>query len=87
MQAQTLRVGEKATLRKAFFRSGHGVIYGGMVSDSVYSLVFTFSFSHQAMAFNLYFPESQRDLTYQDWRITILDVRPDYISLKVDKAR
>jgi len=86
MQTQTLRVGEKATLRTAFFRAGHGVIYAGMVSDSVYSLVFTYSAGHQAMAFNLFFSESQRDLTFQDWRLTILDLRPDYISLRIDKA-
>jgi hypothetical protein len=39
------------------------IIYAGMVSDEVYSIVQKKSSGHQGYAWNLYFPKSRREIT------------------------
>lgn len=80
-----LKIGEQAQLKSNFFTAGHGLMYAGMPSESVYSLAFIFSHGYQAMAANMYIPTSQRELTYQGYRIVVQDVRPDHIRIQVNK--
>ena len=74
-----LAVGESATIKKVFMTSTTSVIYAGMVSKSVFSLVVTHSVGHQSMAHNLYFPVTQTRIPVKKGELHILSVSPDNI--------
>ncbi len=86
MREHLLKIGEEAYLRKSAFRASHAIVYTGMPSESIYSLGVIFSFGYQAMSFNLFMPVSQREIRYKKWQIEVLEVRPDHIRLRIEKA-
>ncbi len=86
MREYTLQIGEQAHLRKAAFRASYAVVYAGMLSADIFSPGITYNYGYQASGFNLFVPNDQREVRYMQWRITILDVRPDQIRMRIEKA-
>jgi hypothetical protein len=84
MKEFQLKIGEQADLRKGILRASHAVVYAGMPSEQVYSLAFTYFFGNQALGVNLFVPKTQKEVTYKEWRIVVLEVRPDRIRLRIE---
>jgi len=53
----TLRLGENVKVRPAVFKSSESVIYSGKLSENIYSIVVTWTFGYNSMAYNLFFPK------------------------------
>jgi hypothetical protein len=68
-----LQIGESHMLKRSFMTST-GIIYGGMVNESVYSIVVTFSSGHNSLAYNLYIPVTQKTLAIAKREITVYSV-------------
>lgn len=79
-----LKVGESAKLKKGFFTT-YSLVYAGMLSDYVFSLVLTWSAGHNSAAFNLYLEKSQREINILGGRMTILDVNRGEIRFQFQK--
>jgi hypothetical protein len=74
-----LAVGEDFHLRSG---KDH-IIYAGMPSDSVYSVVQKKSSGYQGYAWNLYYPKRQQDITIDGVSIYVERVTPEEIELRV----
>jgi hypothetical protein len=83
MKEIRLKIGESAILRNKFLGSKFSVAYGGMPSESVFSLVMGYTYCHNSMAFNLYFPINQRDVTLGNARLSIRQVTQDELIFDV----
>ncbi|MCP4582758.1 MAG: hypothetical protein GY839_14200 [candidate division Zixibacteria bacterium] len=80
----TLKVGKSIDLKKNIFSSSIKMYYAGMTSDSVYSLVYSYSSGNRMMAFNLYFPKSRTELDIDKNHLRVLGVSPEEISFQLD---
>lgn len=58
----TLQLGESAKVRTGIFKSSVSIVYSGMVSENIYTIAVTWSFGHNSMAYNLFFPKRQREI-------------------------
>ena len=74
-----LAVGESAHLR----RGKDHILYAGMPSENVYSIVQKKAFSYQGFAWNLYFPKKRQEITIDGVRIFVENVTPDEIRLRI----
>ena len=59
------------------------IIYAGMPSDDVYSIVQKKANGYQGYAWNLFFPKKQQDITIDGVRLYVEKVSPDEIQLRV----
>jgi len=59
------------------------IIYAGMLSENVYSIVQRKANGYQGFAWNLFFPKSKSELTIDGVDIQIENVTPDEIRLRV----
>jgi hypothetical protein len=59
------------------------IIYAGMTSENVYSIVQTKELFHLGYAWNLYFPKSTVSLRLDGVNIAIEDVDPSQVRLRV----
>ena len=82
---QRLKINEKFRTRRGAFRTTEDIVYAGMISDDVYSVVLTFSLGHNSWAYNLYLPVSQRELKLWDVRLVVLQVTPTEIHFRVER--
>jgi hypothetical protein len=74
-----LRLGESAKVRPGVFRSSNSIIYAGMISDTVYSIVITWSYGHNSMAYNLYVPKHHKEILTSKGRIQVESVSTEEI--------
>jgi hypothetical protein len=68
-----LKVGESAKLKRGWITT-YSLVYAGMLSDYVFSIVLTWTAGHNSAAFNLYLEKGQSEIDILDGRMTILDV-------------
>lgn len=59
------------------------IIYAGMPSDSVYSVVQKKSNGHQGFSWNLYFPRRRQDITVDGVNLFVERVTPEEIELRI----
>ena len=71
----TLRLGEHAKVRPAVFKSSESVIYSGKLSENIYSIVVSWTFGYNSMAYNLFFSKQQKEIFTIKGRLEI-----DYVS-------
>jgi hypothetical protein len=83
MKEIRLKIGESAILRNKFLGSKFSVAYGGMPSESVFSLILCHTYCHNSLAFNLYFPSNQRDIALGNARVSIRQVTPEELVFDV----
>jgi len=75
-----LSVGEDCHLR----RGKDHIIYAGMPSDNVYSIVQKKEgFPYQGFAWNLFYPKRQQDITIDGVNIFVENVTPEEIRLRI----
>jgi hypothetical protein len=79
-----LKVGESATVKRGFIKS-YVLVYAGMLSDHVFSIVVTWSAGHNSAGYNLYIGKGQREINLLDGRLTILDVNKSEIRFQYQK--
>ena len=75
MNEYTLRLGESAKVKPGFFKSTESIIYSGMASENIYSIVVTWTFGYNSMAYNLFFPKNQKEIRTPKGRLEV-----DYVS-------
>jgi hypothetical protein len=74
-----LAVGEDFHLRQG---KDH-IIYAGMPSEDVYSIVQKRASGYQGYSWNLYFPRRQQEITIDGIKIFVESVAPQEISLRI----
>lgn len=79
-----LKVGDSAKLKKGWITT-YSLVYAGMLSDYIYSLVLTWSAGHNSAAFNLYLEKGQSEIEMLGGRITVLDVNRREIRFQFHK--
>lgn len=75
-----LSIGEGFHLR----RGKDHVVYAGMPSENVYSIVQKKSSGYQGFAWNLFFPKRRQEIIIDGVNLFIEDVTPEEISLRVE---
>jgi len=75
-----LSIGESFHLR----RGKDHVVYAGMPSENVYSIVQKKSSGYQGFAWNLFFPKRRLEIIIDGVNLFIENVTPEEISLRVE---
>ena len=75
----SLAIGEEFHLKRGKDR----IIYAGMLSEEIYSIVQKKSSGYQGYAWNLFYSKRHRDITIDGVRIYIDNVTPDEITLRL----
>ena len=77
-----LKIGDQLRLRDKLTGSTE-IAYAGMPNDQVFSLLIKdMRFFFTNLGGNLYFPAKKGTITFADYQCEVLDVQPDYITLK-----
>jgi hypothetical protein len=74
-----LAVGEEYHLKQGKDR----IVYGGMPSEEVYSIVQKKASGYQGYAWSLFFSRKQRDITVDGVRLYVERITPEEIQLRV----
>ena len=56
-----LKIGETAKVRPTYFKSAESIVYAGMLNDLTYSIVVTWTFGYNSMAYNLYLQKDKKE--------------------------
>lgn len=79
-----LKVGESAKIKRGFITT-YSLVYAGMLSDYVFSIVVTWTAGHNSAGYNLYMEKGQREIGLLGGRLTILDVSKSEIRFQFQK--
>ena len=75
-----LSVGQNFHLRRGKDR----IVYAGMPSDNVYSIVqMKWEFLYRGYAWNLFFPKRQQDITIDGVKLFVESATPDEITFRM----
>ena len=66
-----LKIGETAKVKPAFFKSAESIVYAGMINDSTYSVVVTWTFGYNSMGYNLYISKHTKEFYTQKGRVQV----------------
>jgi hypothetical protein len=77
--AITLQVGQMHHLR----RGKDNIIYAGMISEDIFSIVQRKEYGYQGYSWNLYFPRRQQDIVIDGVDITVENVNHQEIRFRV----
>jgi hypothetical protein len=80
-----LKVGESAKIKPGLFSTSYSLVYAGMLSDHVYSVVVTWSSGQNSAAYNLYLDKDQREINMMKGRLTVFDVNKSEIRFQFQK--
>jgi hypothetical protein len=83
-QEYTLRVGEKADIKRSFFGASYSIIYAGMPGESAYSVVITIGSGYQALAYNLFLSARDRRIKLPKGFLSVIDIATDEIRFRVE---
>ena len=75
-----LSIGDDFHLRRGKDR----IVYAGMPSDSVYSIVQRKSNGYEGFAWNLFFPKRKQEITIDGVNIFVENVAPEEIRLRLE---
>jgi hypothetical protein len=70
----TLHFSQTVKVRPGVFRSQISVVYTGMVNEYTYSIAVIWSYGHNSMAYNLFFPQHQKELEIPKGKIEIISI-------------
>jgi hypothetical protein len=79
IESIVLSVGEDVHLR----RGKDHIIYAGMPSDNVYSIVQKRAAGYQGYSWNLFFPKRRQEITIDGVNIFVESVTPEEIRLRI----
>ena len=74
-----LKLGETSKVRPGFFKGTISIVYAGMLNESIFSVVVTWSSGHNSMAYNLYIPKHQKEFFTLKGRVQVEYVSPEEI--------
>jgi len=74
-----LKLGETTKVRPGIFKSSISIVYAGMLNESIYSVVVTWSYGHNSMAYNLYIPKHEKEFLTPKGRVQVEYVSPEEI--------
>lgn len=76
-----LKVGQEAHIQKGvlFLGTYRSLIYAGMSSDKVCSLVVTWSQMYNSMSYNLYNPVDRKSFNAAGGQVELIEATPEYI--------
>ena len=77
---ENLKIGDSIQAKRGLM-TRIALMYGGMPGENAFSLVVTTTAGHMGMAYNLYFPTSQRQLEIAGVPVTVHSVSPTTIQL------
>ncbi len=77
----SLLVGESAKVKTIFF-GNITVVYAGMVSDAVYSVVVQWSSGNNSLAYNLYLGKSQKEVHLPKGSLHVSSATPERINFR-----
>jgi len=60
------------------------VVYAGMPNESTYSLAITYTSCHNSIAYNIFVPKSQNEITLTRARLVVQRVTPTNISFRLE---
>jgi len=78
-----LKLGQSVVIKRTFM-TRYSLLYAGMPNPETLSLVVIQHRGHQALAYNLYLPANQRQITVADTPITIHSAGPATVLLSFD---
>lgn len=78
----TLKINQRVKMRTGWFRKDE-LIFAGMPNEHTYSLVLTWSSSHNSMAYNLFLPTTQKEIFHEYMTIIVRRVTPSSIELEL----
>jgi len=78
----TLKVGQSTPTSPGIFTPSIAVIYAGMASESVYSLVVRWAQGNNSLAYNLFFSDRQLEVYLPKGKIKIINVSRDHLLFK-----
>jgi hypothetical protein len=79
---RVLKVGEAMKL-KSTFMSSTGFLYSGLPNRETFSIVVTCTRGNNSMAYNLFFPLSQRQIDVGGKKIDLYHITPHEIRLAI----
>ncbi len=74
-----LKLGETTKVRPGFLRAAVSIVYAGMLNESIFSIVVTWSSGHNSMAYNLYIPKHQKEILTPKGYVQVEYVSPEEI--------
>jgi len=77
----SLLVGESAKVKTIFF-GNISVVYAGMISEQVYSVVVQWTSGNNSSAYNLYLSRSQKEVRIPKGRLMISTVTPERLNFR-----
>lgn len=72
-----LRIGESATVRPGTFRSKITIVFAGFLDASTYSIAVLWSTGNNSLAYNLYLPQTQKEVDIIKGRLVRINVTKD----------
>ena len=70
----TLKLSETAIVRPGTFRAQISIVYTGMINESIFSIAVIWLHGNQGMAYNLFFPKTQKELDIQKGKIEFVSI-------------
>jgi hypothetical protein len=80
-----LKINQSVPLKRWWLSKMH-VLYAGMPNETTYSLVMTYTSSHNSIAYNLFIPKSQKEIDLIKGRLVVLRVNADSISFRHERG-
>ena len=74
-----VKLGETSKVRPGFFKGSISIVYAGMLNESLFSVVVTWSSGHNSMAYNLYVPMHEKEFFTPKGRVLVDYVSPEEI--------
>jgi len=73
----TLRIGESTTVRSGIVKAKLSIVFAGHLDASTYSIAVLWSMGNNSMAYNLYLPNTQKEVDLLKGRLVRMNVTPD----------
>lgn len=80
-----LKVGEEVTLKKGIVTAAWSMVYAGMPSPGVFSVVVVWKQGNQATAANLFFPKDQRGFDVAGGHVSVTHVDERSLRFRFEK--
>ncbi|MBN2130461.1 MAG: hypothetical protein JW741_13245 [Sedimentisphaerales bacterium] len=81
---ENVKIGDSIRVKRGFM-TVISLVYAGMPSENVFSLVVTTTAGHMGMGYNLYFPASQRQLEIAGVSVSVQSVSPTSVQLTLER--
>jgi hypothetical protein len=78
----TLKFSQTVKVRPGIFRSQISIVYTGMVNEHTFSIAVIWSYGHNSMAYNLFFPQHQKQIEIPKGILEIISITKDELRFR-----